>query len=193
MRKILISSTLVVLVGVALATPGGTPPAGGAPLRTSPELQIREPGKPTVLLSSFKGQVVVVEFLFVRSPHCLQVARVLNKLHGELGSRGFQPVGIVFDPPTGSTAGSQAVSFMTQYLGLTFPVGYAVKDEVDSYLGRAHNEILNIPQLVVIDRNGAIRASTGGRGSNSTLEDEETLRSLINNLLQERGSGADTR
>jgi peroxiredoxin len=193
MRKFLISGTLLLLAGVALANPGATPPAGGTPLRASPDFEIRQPSKPTVMLSSFKGQVVVMEFLFVRSPHCLRIAQTLKKLQGELGSRGFQPVGVVFDPPTGSTAGIQAVSFMTQYLGLTFPVGYAAKDEVDRYLGRAQNEILNIPQLVVIDRNGAIRATTGGRDGNSTLEDEELLRALINSLLQERGPGADTR
>jgi peroxiredoxin len=187
MRKILALSTLFALVGVALAT------SSAPPLRASPEFQIREPGKPTLLLSSFKGQVVVMEFLFVRSPHCLAVARTLNKLHGELGSRGFQPVGVVFDPPTGSTAGSQAVSFMTSYLGITFPVGYAAKDEVDSYLGRSQNEILNIPQLVVIDRNGAIRASTGGRGGNMTLEDADALRALLDKLLAEHGPGSGTR
>jgi peroxiredoxin len=187
MRKILALSTLLALAGVALAT------QGGPSLRASPEFQIREPGKPTLLLSSFKGQVVVMEFLFVRSPHCLRVAQTLNKLHGELAARGFQPVGIVFDPPTGSTAGSQAVSFMTSYLGITFPVGYAVKDEVDSYLGRGQNETLNIPQLVVIDRNGAIRASTGGRGGNTTLEDEGLLRALIDRLLDEHGPGSGTR
>ena len=191
MHKLLALSTLLIFAGVAFATPGGTP--GGAPLRTSPEFQIREPGKPMVLLSSFKGQVVVVEFLFVRSPHCLQVARLLNKLHGELGSRGFQPVGVVFDPPTGSTAGGQAVSFMTQYLGLTFPVGYAVKNEVDGYLGRARDEILGIPQLVVIDRGGAIRATTGGKGGNMTLEDEDVLRALLDRLLAEPGPGPGTR
>ena len=187
MRKILALSTLLALAGVALAT------QGGPSLRASPEFQIREPGKPTLLLSSFKGQVVVIEFLFVRSPHCLRVAQTLNKLHGELGPRGFQAVGVVFDPPTGSTAGSQAVSFMTSYLGITFPVGYAAKDEADNYLGRSQNEILNIPQLVVIDRNGAIRASTGGRGGNMTLEDEDALRALLAGLLDEHGAGSSTR
>jgi peroxiredoxin len=187
MSKILALSALLALMGVALATPGGTA------LRASPEFQIREPGKPTLLLSSFKGQVVVIEFLFVRSPHCLQIARTLNKLHGELGARGFQPVGVVFDPPTGSTAGSQSVNTMTSYLGITFPVGYAAKDEVDSYLGRTQNEILNIPQLVVIDRNGVIRASTGGRGGNMTLEDEDALRALLDRLLDEHATGPGTR
>jgi thiol-disulfide isomerase/thioredoxin len=182
MRRILTWTALLLFATVALAS---------SP-RSSPELTIREPGKPALLLSSFRGQVVVVEFLFVRSPHCQRLAQVLNKLHTELGPKGLQPVAIAFDPPSGSTGGLQAVSFMTQYLGLTYPVGYAAKDEVDTYLARAQNEILNIPQLVVIDRNGVIRASTGAKGGNSTLENEDQLRTLLNSLLQEHGPGFNT-
>jgi hypothetical protein len=56
---------------------------------------------------------------------------------------------------------------------------------VDKYLGRTGNEILNIPQIVVIDRAGVIRAVSGGAGGDPKLEDEDSLRSLINGLLKE--------
>ena len=59
------------------------------------------------------------------------------------------------------------------------------KNDVDNYLGRNGNEILNIPQVVVIDRAGMIRATSGGRGGNPALEDENSLRTLINGLLNE--------
>jgi len=186
MRPVLAASILVVMTGFALA-------AASVP-RPSPEFSIDEPGKTPVMLSSFKGKVVVLEFLFIRSQHCQQVARTLNTLYGELGSRGFQPVGVVFDPPTGSTGGTQAVSFMTSYLKLSYPVAYATKQDVDSYLGRGPNEILNIPQIVVIDRNGTIRATSGARGGDPTLEDVVALRALLDRLLQERAApGSDTR
>jgi cytochrome oxidase Cu insertion factor (SCO1/SenC/PrrC family) len=88
-------------------------------LRKSPEFTINNPSGTTELLSSLKGKVVVLEFLFVRSQHCLRVAQTLNKLHAELGSRGFQPVGVVFDPPNGPGTGVQLLAKMVDYFKLT--------------------------------------------------------------------------
>ena len=79
---------------------------------------------------------------------------------------------------------------MVDYLKLTYPLGYASKDDVDNYLGRNGNEILNIPQVVVIDRAGMIRATSGGRGGDPALEDENSLRNLILGLLMETPPGS---
>ena len=57
--------------------------------RKSPELSIAKPSGNDLLLSSFKGKVVVMEFMFIASSHCLQLAEMLNKLQADLGSRGF--------------------------------------------------------------------------------------------------------
>jgi peroxiredoxin len=179
MQKFIAGVVVLVIGGFALVAPAAPLP------RQSPEFSIVEPGGATILLSSFKGKVVVVEFLFVKSEHCLRVVRMLEKLRGELGPRGFQPVGVVFDPPNTSVEGRLLAAQMTEYFKLTFPVGYTSKESVDTYLGRAPNEILRIPQVVVIDRTGAIRATTGGRSADSTLEDEGALRSLIAQLLDE--------
>ena len=187
MRKALALGAVFFLTGIALATPGPES------LRQSPEFDIAEPGQPELMLSSLKGKVVAVEFLFVRSQHCQRVAQMLNKLNGELGSRGFQAVGVVFDPPTGSTGGIQVVEFLKNYLHLTYPVGYASKEAVDAYLGRAPGQVLQIPQLVIIDRGGMIRATTGGRDANITLEDEGLLRGQLQLLLQENSPVSDTR
>jgi len=153
--------------------------------RKSPEFTISDSSGKTTQLSSFKGKVVVMEFLFVTSQHCMRVATTLNKLNNELGPRGFQAVGIVFDPPSTTSTGAQLLPAVVDYLKLTYPMGYASKDSVDNYLGRNGNEILNIPQVVVIDRAGMIRATSGGRGGDPTLEDENSLRNLILGLLKE--------
>jgi peroxiredoxin len=157
-------------------------------LRKSPEFTIADSSGKTTQLSSFKGKVVVMEFLFVKSQHCMRVAATLNKLNSELGARGFQAVGIVFDPPNDEGTGAQLLPAVVDYFKLTYPMGYASKDDVDNYLGRNGNEILNIPQVVVIDRAGMIRATSGGRGGDPALEDENSLRALINGLLNEGGS-----
>ncbi|HEY1526205.1 MAG TPA: TlpA disulfide reductase family protein [Candidatus Angelobacter sp.] len=158
-------------------------------LRKSPEFTIADSSGKTTQLSSFKGKVVVVEFLFIKSEHCMRVATMLNKLNSELGPRGFQAVGIAFDPPNTPGSGAQLLPALVNYLKLTYPMGYASKDAVDSYLGRSGNEILNIPQVVVIDRAGMIRATSGGRGGDPALEDENSLRNLIEGLLKEGAQG----
>ena len=187
MRKALALGAVFLLTGIALATPGP------GSLRQSPEFDIAEIGHPDLMLSSFKGKVVALEFLFARSPHCQRVAQTLDKLNSELGAQGFQAVGVVFDPPTGSTAGAQIVEFLKNYLHLTYPVGYASKDAVDAYLGRAPGQVLQIPQLVIIDRGGMIRATSGGRDANITLEDEGLLRGQLQQLLRENSPVSDTR
>jgi peroxiredoxin len=154
-------------------------------LRKSPEFIIADSSGKTTQLSSFKGKVVVMEFLFVKSQHCMRVAATLNKLNNELGPRGFQAIGIVFDPPNAEGTGAQLLPAVVDYLKLSYPLGYASKNDVDNYLGRNGNEILNIPQIVVIDRAGMIRATSGGKGGDPALEDENSLRNLIDGLLKE--------
>jgi hypothetical protein len=149
--------------------------------RRSPELAIAEPSGKTTLLSSLGGKVVVVEFLFMNSEHCLRVARTLNKLQTDLGQRGLQSLGVVFGP----NADAQRVTYLVDSLKLAYPVGYTTSSKVDSYLGRTGNEILSIPQVVIIDRFGMIRAASGGRRGDPRLEDLSYLRDFIDGLLKE--------
>lgn len=55
--------------------------------------------------------------------------------------------------------------------------------QVDTFLGRQGKETLNIPQIVVIDKAGVIRAQNGGQ-YDPKLENEDSLRSLLLGLLQ---------
>jgi peroxiredoxin len=152
--------------------------------RSSPEFRIDQPGGKTILLSSLKGKVVVLEFLFVKSQHCMRVARTLNQLQQELGPGGMQAVGVAFDAPNAAATGGEYLDAMAAALNLSYPVGLAQTASVDAYLGRTGNEMLSIPQLIVIDRAGIIRAATGGQG-NPSLEDANALRALVSGLLKE--------
>lgn len=155
--------------------------------RVSPEFIINQPSGRTTLLSSYKGKVVMMEFLFLRSEKCMNLARTMNKLNQELGPRGFQPVAIAFPAPQ-SDASPGLVSYMADYFKLTYPVGYTDKENVDKYLGRQEKEFLRIPQVVIIDRKGMIRAQTGT--DNPQLENENSLRALIDGLLKEGAPAA---
>lgn len=159
-------------------------PSSPALPRSSPEFRIDEPSGKTILLSSLKGKVVVLEFLFVKSQHCMRVARTLNQLQQELGPSGLQAVGIAFDAPNAAVTGGEYLEAMAAALSLSYPVGLAQTASVDAYLGRTGNEMLSVPQLVIIDRAGTIRAATGGQG-NPSLEDAATLRALLRGLLKD--------
>ena len=79
-----------------------------------------------------------------------------------------------------------------QRLGITYPIGYSSSVAVDGYLGRDAKERLQVPQIVVIDRKGVIRAqSRPVRELN--LEDENYLRNLIDTLLKENAPATKSR
>lgn len=184
MRKFISLILAFVLVASTLGISSATVP------RVSPEFVINHPSGRTTLLSSYKGKVVMMEFLFLRSEKCLNLARTMNKLNEELGSRGFQPLAVAFPAPQ-SDANASLVGYMANYFKLTYPVGYANKENVDQYLGRGENDLLRIPQVVIIDRNGTVRAQTGM--DNPQLEDENSLRVLIDGLLKEGAAGSTTK
>ncbi len=148
--------------------------------RKSPEFTIVEPSGKQTLLSSLKGKVVLIEFLMVNCPHCVRASGTIGKVYRDLGPRGFEPIGIAFQP--GLTP-RMVTDFVKQF-GVSYPVGCSSPEAVDNYLGRSMMERLMVPQIVVIDRQGVIRAQSRYNGD-PNLEDEGYLRNLIGSLLQE--------
>ncbi|HEX9490429.1 MAG TPA: TlpA disulfide reductase family protein [Stellaceae bacterium] len=155
--------------------------------RQSPDFVIVEPSGKETLLSSFRGKVVVLEFLLVGCRRCVSAAQTIDKLHRELAPRGFQPIGIAID----NGISRLSVNNFVQVLQLTYPVGYTTSGKVDSYLGRAMTERFQVPQIVVIDRAGVIRAQSRPVGE-ANLLDESYLRTLIDGLLREGAPAGNT-
>ena len=124
--------------------------------------------------------------MFVASSHCLQLAEMLNKLQADLGPRGFQAVAVAFGP----NSDIAMVGHVVDRIHLTYPVGDTTSENVDAYLGRQGTEKLKIPQMIVIDRKGFIRATTGT--GNPTLEDEALIRVILEPLLKEPPPSANT-
>jgi peroxiredoxin len=157
------------------------PLIGAAPVpRQSPGLTIVEPAGKQTELSSFKGKVVAVEFLLTNCPHCWRLAQTMTRLQKELGPRGFQAIAVAFD----ANVSGPVVTDFAGHSRITFPVGSATADQVDAYLGRQDGERFQVPQLVIIDRAGMIRAQSRPVGE-ANLEDESSLRTLIDSLLKE--------
>jgi peroxiredoxin len=181
MRRLALS---VGFLALTVSTLLGTTPAP----RKSPEFSFSEPSGKKTSLSSFKGKVVVIEFLLTNCPHCVRVAKMIGGVQGDLGRRGLQSIGVAFD----NDISGKTVAKFSQGLGVTYPIGYSSSAEVDSYLGRTQTERVMVPQIVIVDRAGVIRAqSRPVREVN--LEDENYLRNLIDGLLKERAPAASTK
>src|SRR5260370_12520495 len=155
--------------------------------RQSPDFVIVEPSGKETLLSSFRGKVVVLEFLLVGCRRCVSAAQTIDKLHRELAPRGFQPIGIAID----NGISRLSVNNFVQVLQLTYPVGYTTSGKVDTYLGRAMTERFQLPQIVVIDRAGVIRAQRPPAATPSLLH-ESYLPTLIDCLLPQAAPAGNT-
>jgi peroxiredoxin len=167
---------------LALAIPALTVPAVAAPPvpRKTPEFTIMDPSGKQVLISSYKGKVLVLPFMFTTCPHCQNYAKVLTKLQNDYASRGVQVLGTVFNDANGP----MATQFMKEF-GVGFPVGYANRDAVISYLGISVMERWVVPQVVVIDRKGNIVAQSNATQGSPELQDEAPLRVLLDKLVKE--------
>ena len=146
--------------------------------RPSPELAVAGPAGSEIRLSNFKGKVVLIEFLLTNCPHCWRVAQMIENLRKNVGSDGFQPIGVAFD----SQIDQSAVTNFVRGFHLSYPVGYTSSGNVDEYLGRTGAERFQVPQIVVIDREGVIRAQSRPIGE-TTLEGEAYLHNLVETLV----------
>lgn len=173
---------LTVSAAVALGAAG----VAAAPIpREAPALTVTDVTGQEQDLSQFKGDVMVVEFMLTRCSGCLKTAMILDKLYGEMGKRGLAPVSVVFD----KEITAPVVSDLAKVLKLKYPVGYTTSAEVDRFLARAEPERFQLPQVVVIDRAGVIRAQSHAAGE-MLLLDEGYLRNLFGTLLDERAPQA---
>jgi len=149
--------------------------------RPAPEFVIQFPGGDQKLLSSFRGKVVCIEFLYTTCPHCQHASQVFSKLFNEYGSQGFQPLGVAFnDMP------AMLVPEFIKNQNVTHPVGFADREKVLDFLGISVMERFVVPQIVWIDKKGNIRSQTPPLGEQKLLE-EPYWREMIETLLKEPG------
>jgi len=88
--------------------------------RKSPDFSVTDPSGKTISLSSFKGKVLVVPFMFTTCPHCQNEAKMLTKLQRELGP-GVAVLGAAFN----DGLNAQIVNQFVREYGVGFPVGSA--------------------------------------------------------------------
>ena len=150
--------------------------------RPAAELTIEEPSGKKTLLSKQKGDVVLVQFLYTTCTHCQATAEVFSKLQKELGPRGLRVFGVAFNDEVQSNPGVVR-DFVTAH-NVTFPIGVATRDMVMSYLGISVMSRFAVPQILVVDRKGIVRAQSEFMSS-PELQDEAYMRSFLEGLLKE--------
>jgi peroxiredoxin len=170
-------------IAVAIALSTGAMLCAKSPVpRPAKEFVWTDASGNKIALSKFKDKVVVVQFLSTTCPHCQDMSRMLTRLQAEYGAKGFQAIGVAFDDANAATVKAYVEN---QHVGI--PVGFAPREAVLGYLGVSMMDRLMVPQVVVIDRLGQVRAQSDPLGT-PELVDEAHLRGRIVELLAARSN-----
>src|SRR5258708_3930835 len=124
--------------------------------RPSPEYVIRAPTG-DVLLSQFRGKVVLLAFIHTTCPHCQNSVGLMSQIQNEYGPRGFQALAAAFN----DLAPQLVPEFINRFRP-NFPVGFTGREMVNDYLQFPSNMPFRIPIYVFIDRKGTIRGQHTG-------------------------------
>jgi len=156
--------------------------------RKAPELAVMLNSREQLLLSSFRGKLVALEFVLTTCPHCQRSAGIIERMYKEFGPHGFQPIAAAIN----DNAQALVPEFIIK-LGLTYPVGVTPRDMAYDFIGYDPNAPgagpLLMPQLLFIDRKGIIRAYYPGDDDFFKEAKAETnMRNEIEALLKDTGT-----
>ena len=152
--------------------------------RHAPEFVIHFPDGSQSLLSSYRGKVVALLFVYTTCIHCQHTSQLFSKLNTEFAGRGFQPIDVAFN--------DMANLFVKDFVkenGINYPVGFSPREPVLDYLAIPVIERYVVPQIVWIDRKGNIRSQTPPLGEDKLLK-ETYWREMLETLLKEPAESA---
>ncbi len=101
-----------------------------------------------VALSGLRGKVVLLDFWATWCPPCIQMIPILHDLHHEWAPRGVEFVGVDSDGPQSTVDDIRA--FLVEH-----PAPYPIV--LDDGTANTLYKIRALPQMVLIDREGAVR------------------------------------
>jgi thiol-disulfide isomerase/thioredoxin len=149
--------------------------------RKSPELAINLANGQQVLLSQYKGKVVVVAFILTWCTHCQKAIGYLIQDQNTYGPRGLQVLASAIE----DVARTNLPAFVKQF-NPPFPVGFDNHAVALNYLEHPPMLIPHMPILAFIDRQGIIRAQYEGDDKFFAEDQQEkNLTAKIEELLKE--------
>ncbi len=175
------------LLAVVVGLVSGLAPLTGASIpRPSPEFAVKLTTGRQLLLSSYRGKVVVLMFIATDCAHCQNTCReIMERLQKEYGPRDFQTLAVAFNPMA-----AMLVPDFIKKTGVTFPVGADTTESVYAYLDRSTTLRTYVPIMVFIDRKGIIRSQYLGDDEGFLANPEKRIRNSIEPLLKEPARGA---
>lgn len=115
----------------------------------------------TVTLSSFRGKVVLLEFMEPWCPHCQNMAPVLDSLYAQYGTGNVAFISVA-GPWNGATAGD-AANFIHNY-GTNWVYAYDSSGTVFNNYG-----VNSTPTFYIIGKDGSVSTSMSGEQTSQTL------------------------
>ena len=161
MRKLLaVIPALTLAAGLSAQTKAPAPATKAAAAASGPKAQAPRPAGEFVihmndgsqkLLSSYRGKVVVMAFMYTTCTHCQHTAGVLAKINTTYADKGVQILGVAID-----SGAQQGIPMFLKITGANFPVGYSTPDQAIKFL-HGPQDGWYVPMLAFIDRNGMMR------------------------------------
>lgn len=151
-------------------------------VRPAPDLTVVEPSGTKTNLATLKGKCVVLDFIFTTCVHCQAETQMLERLYKDMHPKGLD----VFSVAVNDNASLLIPGFVQQFT-VPWAVGYAPRETLLKYMGFSEMDLWVVPQVVVIDRKGMIRAQSPVKGD-PNLQSETYMRDLLTKLLAEKSS-----
>lgn len=176
-RGLLILATLTATFAAEPVVPRKAPPLG---IQMGPEKY--------TWLSEYSGRTCVVAFILTTCSHCQFTTGVLNRIQKDYTAQGVQIIASAIEPMSSLNIPDFRKKFTPE-----FPVGYNEQEYAAKFLGYAETDPMIVPQIVIVDKAGMIRAQIGGDAKEMLAETQEkNLRAALDQVLRQ-GAKTDVR
>ncbi|HEY3837490.1 MAG TPA: TlpA disulfide reductase family protein [Bryobacteraceae bacterium] len=170
------ASMVLAFTGIIFAA--STPEQGAPVPRKAPEFVFNLQDGKQFLLSSLRGKVVAIAFMFTTCPHCQALCPILANIQKDYAAKGVQFVGDVIN----EDAKDGLLNFNTLYVRNAFPVGWSTQDAALEFLKHPDKHYY-VPMMAFVDRAGMIRSQYIGNDEAFFGSQDKSIRAELDKLL----------
>jgi thiol-disulfide isomerase/thioredoxin len=167
---LVLALTSLILPASAADTPAPVP-------RKAPEFVFTMQDGKQVLLSSTRGKVVAIAFMFTTCPHCQALCPILANIQKDYAAKGVQFIGDVID----EGAKDGLAQFVMLYSKNAFPVGWSLQASALEFL--KHDAHYYVPMMAFVDRKGMIVSQHIGNETEFFSNQDKSIRAELDKIL----------